>query len=178
MKMKRAKLASVLLSLALALNLVPCFAAAANTGSDAQGDATGTDFVLATIATLQASGEQSQVLQAANGKPSQVIQAASMSVFKTDTGKKVSAKVVEGNGTLSYAVKSGSESYIAVNGSTGDLTIKAAPSNNIAYVTVTAAETDNYAQTSVDVPIRIYDTYNYEISLWTVQYAAGGKVYN
>ena len=86
--------------------------------------------------------------------------------------------MVEGGGALSYAVKSGSEGYIAVNESTGELTIKSVPSDNVAYVTATAAETDAYAQTSVDVPVRVYDKYKYEVSFWTIQYSTGYRVYN
>ena len=71
-------------------------------------------------------------LQAASSKPPQAIQATVMSVFTSDTGKNIDAKVVEGGGALSYAVKSGSEGYIAVNESTGELTIKSAPSDNVA----------------------------------------------
>ncbi|MBQ9042077.1 MAG: hypothetical protein IJ111_04605 [Eggerthellaceae bacterium] len=178
MKMSGTKFASVVLSMVLALNLVPASVAAANTGSDAQSDTTGADFVPAIIVALQTSDKPSLVTQDAEDKPSQAIQATSMSVFKTDTDKKVSAKVVEGDGALSYTVKSGSESYIAVNKSTGDLTIKGVPSNNEAYITVTAAETESYAQTSVDVPIKIYETYEHTINLWTVQYAVYNSIYN
>ena len=170
MKTKRAKLASILLGLVMALSLMPGLAFAANTGSDAQNAAAGTDFAPATTGALGTS-------EAAISKPSQAIQATVMSVFTSDTGKNIGAKVAQGDGTLSYAVKSGSESYIAVNAN-GDLTFKEAPPDNIAYVTVTASETDAYAQTSVDVPVKVYDTYKYEVSFWTIQYATGYKIYN
>ncbi len=101
-----------------------------------------------------------------------------MSVFKTDTDKKVNAQVVEGDGAISYAVKSGSENYIDVDASSGALTIKGVPSDNMAYVTATAAATGTYARTSVDVPIKIYETFEYEISFWTVQYAAYNRVFD
>ena len=61
-----------------------------------------------------------------------------------------------GGGTISYAVKAGSEGYIDVNASTGALTIKAVPpTDGKAYVTVTAVETDTYAQTTKDVTVTI-----------------------
>ena len=149
MESKKMRIMGILLGLAMVLSLMPGLA-------------------------LAEGGE----LQAASSKPPQAIQAPVMSVFTSDTGKSINAKVVEGGGTLSYAVKSGSESCIAVNASTGELTIKAAPPDNVAYVTATAAETDAYAQTSVDVPVRIYKHYDYEISLWTVQYAIGNRFFD
>ncbi len=149
METKKMRFAGILLGLVMVLGLMPGLA-------------------------LAEGGE----LQAASSKPPQAIQATVMSVFTSDTRNNIDAKVVEGGGTLSYAVKSGSESYIAVNGSTGELTIKAAPPDNVAYVTATAAETDAYAQTSVDVPVRIYDKYKYEISFWTVQYAISSSVFD
>ena len=149
MESKKVRLVGILLGLVMVLGLVPGLA-------------------------LAEGGE----LQAASGKPPQAIQATVMSVFTSDTGKNIDAKVVEGGGALSYAVKSGSENYIAVNESTGELTIKGAPSDNVAYVTATAAETDAYAQTSVDVPVRVYDKYKYEVSFWTIQYSTGYRVYN
>ena len=149
MESRKMRIMGILLGLAMALGLMPGLA-------------------------LAEGGE----LQAASSKPPQAIQATVMSVFTSDTGKNIDAKVVEGGGALSYAVKSGSEGYIAVNESTGELTIKSVPSDNVAYVTATAAETDAYAQTSVDVPVRVYDKYKYEVSFWTIQYSTGYRVYN
>ncbi|MBQ9067446.1 MAG: hypothetical protein IJ131_00065 [Eggerthellaceae bacterium] len=146
MKTKKIQLASILLGLAMALCLMPGLAIAEGSDSGAAGG---------------------------GSKPSQAIQATHLSVFRTDTGKNLNARVVEGDGTLSYAVTSGSD-CIGV-GSDGALTLKKA---GTATVAVTAAETDTYAETSVDVPVKVYDTYEYEIGLWTVQYAAGGRVYN
>ena len=151
MKTKKMQLASILLGLVIALCLMPGLAIAE--GSD--------------------SGVADDGLQAAASKPSQAIQATHLSVFRTDTGKNLNAKVVEGDGALSYAVKSGGDCIDV--GSDGALTPKKA---GTAIVTVTAAETDTYAETSVDVPVRVYDTYEYETSFWTVQYAAGNRVYN
>ncbi len=109
----------------------------------------------------------------AGSKPSQAIQATHMSVFTNYTGKNLNARVVEGNGALSYAVKSGRECIDV--GTDGALTFKKA---GTAYVTVTAAETDTYAETSVDVPVKVYDTYEYEITFQTVQYAVGTMVFS
>ena len=142
MKMKK-RLLSILLGLVMALCLIPSLAFA-------EGPDTG----------VAGSG-----LQTVDSKPSQAIQATHIVRFTTDTGKNLNARVVEGNGALSYAVKSGGE-YIDV-GSDGALTFKKA---GTAYVTVTAAETDTYAETSVDVPVKVYDTYEYEITFQDVQY--------
>ena len=169
MKTKKIKFATILLGLVMALSLIPGFAIAENTGTDAQDNGTQGDLLPTTIGTAQ-------LMQANDGKPSQVIQATSVIAFVGDQGKNLNAKVVEGNGSLSYAVKSGSENYVEV-AADGALTLKAAPSDNIAYVTVTAAATDAYAETSVDVPVKIYETFVHTIHFQTVQYAAN-RVYD
>ena len=151
MKTKKMRFVSILLGLVMALCLIPGLAIAE-----------GLDF-----------GVADGGLQTAASKPSQTIQVGGMSVFKSDTGKNLNAKVVEGNGTLSYAVTSGGDCIDV--GTDGVLTLRKA---GTATVTVTAAETDTYAETSVDVPVKVYDTYQYEISFWTVQYAAGNRVFN
>ena len=73
--------------------------------------------------------------------------------------KKVEASVITpatGGGTITYAVKNGSENYIDVDSSNGDLHIKAVPPNDgKAYVTVTAAQIGNYAETTKDVLVTI-----------------------
>ena len=155
MVVKKVRFASVLLGLVMALALMPGLAIAVDTDSGAAGGG----------------------FQTAAAKPSQAIQATRMSVFTTDTGKNLGAKVVEGDGALSYAVKSGSEQYIGVD-SNGALTFKAAPPDNIAYITVTAAETAGYAATSVDVPAKIYEHFDYDIYFQDVQYAIYNNVYN
>lgn len=88
-------------------------------------------------------------------KDTQTITAENVKVTYGDTGKAVSAKVSDpetGGGTISYAVKTGSEDYIEVDDESGALTIKKA---GTATVTVTAFETDNYAQATKDVTVTI-----------------------
>ena len=150
MKMKK-RLLSILLGLVMALCLIPRLAFA-------EGPDTG----------VAGSG-----LQTVDSKPSQAIQATHMSVFTNYTGKNLNARVVEGNGALSYAVKSGGECIDV--GTDGALTFKKA---GTAYVTVTAAETDTYAETSVDVPVKVYDTYEYEITFQDVQYAVNNTIFS
>jgi hypothetical protein len=181
METKKIRFATILFGLVMALSLIPDFALAADEGFDAQDDGKGTDLAPATttaLSTTQATnGESSQQLQAADVKPSQAIQATHMSAFTTDTSRNLNATLVEGDGSLSYAVKGDSGNYIEVDSSTGALTFKAAPPDNKAYVTVTAAATDTYAETSVDVPVKIYETYDYNIYLQTVQYSANKLYY-
>lgn len=85
----------------------------------------------------------------------QTITAQDVTVTYGDTGKKVTATVTEpatGGGTISYAVKAGSEDYIDVDPSSGELTIKKA---GTATVTVSAAGTDDYEQATKDVTVTI-----------------------
>ncbi|MCR5653397.1 MAG: hypothetical protein K6F88_06315, partial [Ruminococcus sp.] len=91
-------------------------------------------------------------------KGSQTIQANNVSATYGDTDKSVSANVTSpltGGGAISYAVKSGSETYINVDSSSGALTIKQVPPSGKAYVTVTAAETDNYNKATKEVTVTI-----------------------
>lgn len=90
-------------------------------------------------------------------KAAQTITAEDVTVTYGDTDKSVSATVTEpttGGGEISYAVKTGSEDYIDV-ASDGKLTIKKVPSDGKAYVTVTAAATDDYAQATKEVTVTI-----------------------
>ena len=91
-------------------------------------------------------------------KNTQTITASDVTATYGNTGKSISANVTEpstGGGTLSYAVKSGSENYIGVDAD-GKLTIKAVPpTDGKAYVTVTAAETADYAAATKDVTVTI-----------------------
>lgn len=89
------------------------------------------------------------VFPATASKDSQTITAVNVDAVYGDTDKSVSATAA---GAISYAVKSGSEAYIDVNSSTGALTIKKA---GTAYVTVSAAETTQYAAATKDVTINI-----------------------
>ena len=92
-------------------------------------------------------------------KGTQTITAADMTVSYGDTGKSVSASVTDpasGGGAISYAVKDGSGDYIDVDATTGALTIKKVPpTDGKAFVTVTAAETDTYAQATKEVTVTI-----------------------
>ncbi len=88
-----------------------------------------------------------------NAKQTQTITASDVTATYGDTGKGISASVTEpatGGGTLSYAVKSGDA--VTVDSSTGALTIAKA---GTAVITVTAAETATYAQTTKDVTVTV-----------------------
>lgn len=81
----------------------------------------------------------------------QTIAAENVTVTYGDTDKKVSASVTKpatSGGAISYTVKTGSEDFIAVDSTTGALTIKKVPSDGRAYVIVTAAESGNYGKTT------------------------------
>ena len=93
-------------------------------------------------------------------KDTQTITAENVTATYGDTDKSVSA-TTDGNGTISYAVKAGSEDYISV-ASDGKLTIKKVPADGKAYVTVTASETNTggtdgngYAAATKDVTVNI-----------------------
>ena len=79
-------------------------------------------------------------------KAAQTITASDVTATYGDTGKKIEASTT-GDGGLSYAVKSGDA--VTVDAS-GNLTIVKAGS---AVITVTAAETDTYAQATKDVNV-------------------------
>ncbi len=86
-------------------------------------------------------------------KESQTITAPDIQVTCGETDKLVIA-TVDGNGTISYAVKDGSEEYIDVDATTGDLTIKKA---GTAFVIVTADETATHAKATKEVTVTITD---------------------
>lgn len=91
-------------------------------------------------------------------KAAQTITADNVTATYGDTDKSVSASVTTpstGGGTISYAVKEGSGDYISVV-SDGKLTInKVPPTDGKAYVIVTAAATDDYAETTKEVTVNI-----------------------
>ena len=91
-----------------------------------------------------------------SAKNVQTITASDVTVTYGDTDKKITA-TTNGDGTISYAVKSGSENYIEI-ASDGKLTIKAVPADGKAYVTVTASETATYAQATKEVTVTINKT--------------------
>ena len=82
-------------------------------------------------------------------KQTQTIAAENMTVTYGDTGKSVSA-MTDGDGTLSYAVKSGDA--VTVDASSGALTIVKA---GTATVTVTASGTATYEQATRDVTVTV-----------------------
>jgi hypothetical protein len=83
-----------------------------------------------------------------SAKSAQTITASYVTATYGDTGKKIEASTT-GDGGLSYAVKSGDA--VTVDAS-GNLTIVKAGS---AVITVTAAETDTYAQATKDVNVTV-----------------------
>jgi len=87
-------------------------------------------------------------------KLTQTITAEDMTVTYGDFGKRVSA-TTDGDGTISYDVKTGSEDYIDVNTYTGMLTIRKVPADGKAYVIVTAPTTDIYEQATKEVTVTI-----------------------
>ena len=84
-----------------------------------------------------------------SAKQTQNITAADVTATYGDTGKSIEAST-SGDGTLSYAVKSGDA--VTVNETTGALTIVKAGS---AVITVTAAENDTYAKATKDVNVTV-----------------------
>ena len=84
-------------------------------------------------------------------KDTQTITASDVTASYGDTSKKVTA-TTSGNGTISYAVKSGSEEYIDIDATTGVLTIKKI---GTATVIIIAAETDTFAQATKEVTVTI-----------------------
>ncbi|WP_081674497.1 Ig-like domain-containing protein [Butyrivibrio sp. VCD2006] len=84
-----------------------------------------------------------------SAKQTQTITAENVTAAYGDTGKSIEAST-SGDGTLSYAVKSGDA--VTVNETTGALTIVKAGS---AVITVTASETDTYAQATKEVTVTI-----------------------
>ena len=99
---------------------------------------------------------ESGILTIAN-KKKQTIEAEDVTVAYGETDKAITARLAKpesGGGSISYAVKSGSGSYINVD-ENGKLTIKEVPASGKAYVTVTAAETAEYTKATKDVCINV-----------------------
>ena len=84
-------------------------------------------------------------------RDTQFITASNVNATYGDTDKKVRA-TTDGDGQISYAVRSGSEDYIDVDPSTGALTLKKA---GTATVTVTASATPTYNKATRDVTVKI-----------------------
>ena len=124
------------------------------------GDTTGTVTVNVTVAadSNYEALAATPITVTVSDKGTQTITADDVTATFGDTDKAVSASVTDpasGGGAISYAVKDGSENYISV-ASDGKLTILAVPpTDGKAYVTVTAAETEAYAQATMDVTVTI-----------------------
>ena len=121
------------------------------------GNSTGTVTVNVTVAADDNYNAlaATPIIVTITEKDTQTIAAENVTVTYGDTGKAVSAKVSDpetGGGKISYGVKTGSEEYIEVDDESGALTIKKA---GTAIVTVTAAETDDYAQATKDITVTI-----------------------
>lgn len=86
-----------------------------------------------------------------SSRDQQTISAANVTATYGDTDKKVKA-TTDGDGTIKYAVKPGSEEYIDVDPNTGELTINKA---GTATVVVTASATPNYDKATKEVTVTI-----------------------
>ncbi len=114
------------------------------------GNSTGTVTVNVTVAadSNYEALAATPITVTVNDKQTQTITAENVTANYGDTGKKIEASTT-GDGGLSYAVKSGDA--VTVDAS-GNLTIVKAGS---AVITVTAAETDTYAQATKDVNVTV-----------------------
>lgn len=122
-----------------------------NTYSSTVPTAEGNYTVKATVAqTANYNAASATADFAISTKAPQTVTAGNLTVKYGDTDKAVSAST-NGDGTISYSVKSGSE-YVEVNSSTGALTIKKV---GTATITVTASETDSYAAASKDITVTV-----------------------
>lgn len=141
--MKTKRFLSIVLTLAMLLGMLPGISLTAS----AAGNTT-------EITPTNTSGTMTITLKI---KAAQTITASDVTATYGDTDKSVSASVTTpstGGGAISYAVKDGSGEYIDV-ASDGKLTIKKVPSDGKAYVIVTAAGTDDYAETTKEVTVTI-----------------------
>ncbi|MBQ9180389.1 MAG: hypothetical protein IJ132_06280 [Firmicutes bacterium] len=86
-----------------------------------------------------------------SSRDQQTISAANVTATYGDTDKKVKA-TTDGDGTITYAVKPGSEDYIDVDPDTGELTISKA---GTATVVVTASATASYDKATKEVTVTI-----------------------
>ncbi len=86
-----------------------------------------------------------------SSRDQQTISASNVTATYGDSGKKVKA-TTDGDGTITYAVKPGSEDYIDVDPNTGELMISKA---GTATVVVTASATPNYDKATKEVTVTI-----------------------
>ena len=102
--------------------------------------------------------DQPPITVTVTDKAPQTIEASDVAVAYGETNKTVEARVTDpatDGGEITYVVKAGSESYLAVDRTSGTLTVKAVPANGEAYITATASETQTHAQTTKDVKVTI-----------------------
>lgn len=142
--MRTKRILSIVLTLAMLLGMLPGISLTAS----AAGYTT-------EITPTNTSGTMTITLKI---KAAQTITASDVTATYGDTDKSVSASVTTpstGGGAISYTVKDGSGDYIDV-ASDGKLTIKKVPpTDGKAYVIVTAAETDDYEETTKEVTVTI-----------------------
>ena len=125
--------------------------AADSTYSAAVPTAVGNYTVKATVAqTANYNGATATTDFAISTKVVQAITADNVTVIYGDSGKKVFG-TTNGNGTISYAVKTGSD-VVEVNSTTGALTIKKV---GTATITVTASETATHAAATKDITVTV-----------------------
>ncbi len=86
-------------------------------------------------------------------KDAQTISAENVTAVYGNTNAKVNADLTTGDGALSYAIKEGAAADVVdVNSTTGALTVRKAGATT---VVITAAETDDYAQTTKKVTVTV-----------------------
>ena len=123
------------------------------------GDTEGTVKVKVTVAGDDNHNELVvPVSVTVTGKNRQTIVANDVDVTYGDTDRNVAALVTnpeQGGGAISYSVKPGSEKYIAVDATSGKLTIMEVPADGKAYVTATAEETGEYVRTTKLVTVNV-----------------------
>ena len=141
--MRTKRFLSIVLTLALLLGMLPGMSLTAYAADTTATITPGTDEAKTGTGTMTITLKI---------KAAQTITASDVTATYGNTGVSVSASVTVGDGTISYAVKSGDEEYIDVNPSTGALTIKKA---GTATVVVKASETETYAQATKDVTVTI-----------------------
>ena len=147
--MKTKRFLSIVLTLAMLLGMLPGMSLTAYAADTTATITPGTDEAKTGTGTMTITLKI---------KAAQTITASDVTATYGDTDKAVSASVTEpttGGGAITYAVKDGSGDYIDV-AADGKLTIKKVPpTDGKAYVIVTAAATDDYAETTREVTVTI-----------------------
>ena len=98
------------------------------TFSESKADSVNVNVTVAADNNYEALPAKPITVNLVTGKYIQTISTANVDAVYGGTDKTVSASS-NGNGTISYAVKTGSENYIGVDKSSGTLTIKGVPAN-------------------------------------------------